>query len=415
MDTGGKIRTGKILEQLAKNHDITLISNFEQNKDSQHINEIKKLCSKFIPVHWEEIGKYTPLFFIRLFIQMFSLYPVSALNDYSSVLRKTLEREVNNNHYDLAICDFVQSSLMFKNIKGTATLLFQHNVESIILRRHVERAKNPVSRLFWWLQWGKMFLYEKKMCHAFNKVIVVSDEDKTLLDNLYGTTNTVTIPTGVDINYYTPRPRAKETPNSLVFCGSMDWLPNEDAIDFFIDEILPLLKKEIPDISLTIVGRNPSQAMQKKADKNADVILTGWVKDTRPYLSESSLVIVPIRIGGGTRMKIFEAMAMEKAVVSTTLGAEGLPVTDRENIVVADNAATFAIAIKELLLNEEKKEKISKNARNHVEWNFNWQNVASVFSNILETTIGTNDTKEGLNTTSVQQNPSINLPQKSRK
>ena len=390
MDTGGKIRTGKILEQLSKIHEITLISNVEYQKDEQYLPQINKLCSRFIPVPWKETKRYTVSFFIRLFLQMLSIYPVSALNDYSKTLKNIVEQEIANGSYDLAICDFVQSALMFDNIAEIPTLLFQHNVESIIAKRHVERSQNIITKAFWWLQWKKMFSYEKKACNSFDTVIAVSEKDKTHFRKLYESQNVETIPTGVDVDYYMPIPDVKEKENSLVFCGSMDWLPNEDAINYFIEDIFPLVKKEIPNVNLTVVGRNPSLAMQKKVKSYPEITLTGWVDDTRPYLAECSLFIVPIRIGGGTRMKIFEAMAMGKVVISTTIGAEGLPVTNRENIIIADDAEKFAIAIEELSFHEEKTEKIRKNARTYVEDNFAWEKVAKIFSGICETTTENN-------------------------
>ena len=388
MDTGGKIRTGKILEQLSKLHDITLVSNVEYPKDEQYLLHVHNLCTSFIAVPWKETKRYTFLFFARLFLQMFSIYPVSALNDYSKNLKHIIEQEIANGNYDLAICDFVQSALMFKNIKTVPTLLFQHNVESMIAKRHIERAGNILSKAFWWLQWKKMFAYETNACSSFDTVIAVSEKDKALFRELYESQNVETIPTGVDVDYYKPISDVEEKKNSLVFCGSMDWLPNEDAINYFIDDILPLVKLEIPDITLTVVGRNPSPAMQKKVENCPEVSLTGWVDDTRPYLAQNSLFIVPIRIGGGTRMKIFEAMAIGKAVISTTIGAEGLPLLDGENIVFADDAMIFSSAINELLVNKEKKEEIVKNAKNYVEYNFSWQKVSVFFSNICEMTKG---------------------------
>jgi glycosyltransferase involved in cell wall biosynthesis len=379
MDTGGKIRTGKILEQLTKDHSITLISNVESPKDDPYLTEIHQLCTKFIAVPWKEIKKYTPLFFLRLFVQMFSIYPVSALNDYSAKLKNILEKECVNEPFDLAICDFVQSALLFKNIKRIPTVLFQHNVESVIARRHVERATNPLSLLFWWLQWKKMFAYEKNACNFFGRVIAVSENDQELFEELYGISNLQTIATGVDTTYYALTPDITEKKNSLVFCGSMDWLPNEDAIQFFLNDILPVIVKEIPDIRLTVVGRNPSPGLRKKVNNHPEVILTDWVEDTRPYIAESALFIVPIRIGGGTRMKIFEAMAMGKAVVSTSIGAEGLPVTDGDNIIIENSAARFGKRIVALLNDAEKRSFIGNNGCTYVRQNFAWPKVAQQF------------------------------------
>ena len=148
MDTGGKIRTGNILKQLSKNNDITLVSNFESPKDDSFKEKIEKLCNKFVAVPWREVKRFSPHFWCRLIFQTLSRYPVSVLNDYSKNLKSIVENLLQSERYDLAICDFVQSALMFKNVINTPTLLFQHNVESMILRRHLKRTRTPIS-WFW--------------------------------------------------------------------------------------------------------------------------------------------------------------------------------------------------------------------------------------------------------------------------
>ncbi len=234
-----------------------------------------------------------------------------------------------------------------------------------------------------------MFWFEKNACKKFDRVIAVSEKDKKMFLSLYNADNVVTIPTGVDVDYFKPMPDISIRKNSLVFCGSMDWLPNEDAMIYFIKDILPLIKKEIPDMSLTIVGRNPSSTLKKLVSNYSDIELTGWVEDTRPYIAQSSIAIVPIRIGGGTRMKIYEAMAMEKAVVSTSIGAEGLPVEDGKNIILADDPGNFGKNVAELLKNHRKRKEISKNSMIFVIENFAWKHVAEKFSNICCNTVKT--------------------------
>ncbi len=385
MDTGGKIRTGKILEQLAKINEITLISNVESPKDSPYLSEIQTLCTRFIPVSWKEIKKYSPLFFMRLFFQMFSLFPVSVLNDHSRALQLAVEDAHEKEKYDLVVCDFIQSALNFKNIGGTPSILFQHNVESQVCKRHFEGARGVISKLFWWLQWKKLFYFEKWICSKFTTVIAVSKQDRATFQSLYGLENVAEIPTGVDIDYYTPRAEKIEA-NTLVFVGSMDWLPNEDAVIFFIHDILPSIKKTIPDIVLKVVGRNPSPRLKRILTRVSEVQLTGWVKDVRPYIAKAALYIVPIRIGGGTRMKIYEAMAMGKAILSTSIGAEGLSVKDGENIILKDGASGFSQEIISLLGQEERRKMIGQNASDFVRGNCTWPHVGEVFQEICTRT-----------------------------
>ena len=381
MDTGGKIRTGKILEQLSKKHEITLISNVESPKDDCFLPEMERFCSQFIPVFWKEIPKYSFLFFVRLIFQMFSIYPASVLNDTSRKLRKCLESEHHSRKYDLVICDFVQSALNFRRIVGTPSILFQHNVESQISKRHFEQSERMLGKLFWWLQWKKMFFFEKKICQKFNTVIAVSGQDRTTFCSLYGLNNLVTILTGVDVEHFFPQDIPTES-SSLVFVGSMDWLPNEDAVLYFANDILPILKKDIPDIHLTVVGRNPSSRLTKHLCSVPEIQLTGWVEDVRPYIAKAGIYIIPIRIGGGTRMKIYEAMAMGKAIISTTIGAEGLAVKDEKNILLEDDPYQFSQKIIKLEKDSRMRTRLGENASAYVKKHCSWQQVGEIFEEI---------------------------------
>ncbi len=383
MDTGGKIRTGKILEQLKNKVSLTVISNVESPKDDQYIPEMEALCDRFIAVPWKEMPRYTAKFYMKIAGQSFSHYPISVLNDYSNDLEAAVLAELKQRQYDLAICDFLQSTLNFRQLNSIPKLLFQHNVEATITKRHLEKAKDPVSKLFWGLQHRKMFRHEKEMCNHFDGTIAVSEKDKERIRNWFGATNVFDIPTGVDTDYYQPAKEVSEK-KKLVFTGSMDWLPNEDAMLYFIEKIFPLIKTEEPETELVIVGRKPTPAMQKLAEGRNDITLTGWVEDTRPYIAESAVFIVPIRIGGGTRMKIYEALAMGKAMVSTSVGAEGLPLKHGKQIFFADNERDFADNVITLLRDKALRKKMGQTARSYVYKNFRWEKVADVFANICQ-------------------------------
>jgi len=193
------------------------------------------------------------------------------------------------------------------------------------------------------------------------------------------------IPTGVDTDFFSPNGTLVEA-SSLVFTGSMDWLPNEDAILYFTKEILPIIKKEIPDITFDVVGRNPSTALKSKLLPHPEIKLLGRVDDVRPYMGRNCIYIIPLRIGGGTRIKVYEAMAMGKAIVSTSVGTEGLPVAHEENVVIADTPTDFAQSVIKLIRDKTAREKIEKSARCFVENNCSWQRAAQVFGDICRYT-----------------------------
>jgi glycosyltransferase involved in cell wall biosynthesis len=189
------------------------------------------------------------------------------------------------------------------------------------------------------------------------------------------------VPTGVDTDYFRPSgtpARATE----LVFTGSMDWLPNQDAMRYFCRHVLPLVRANEPGARLTIVGRSPTPAVLSLA-KEAGVRVTGRVDDVRPYMDDAAVYIVPLRIGGGTRLKIFEAMAMGKAVVSTTVGAEGLPVADGEHLLIADEPQSFADAVVRVIRDRGQRERLGSAARALVLERYDWSAVAGALEDPL--------------------------------
>jgi sugar transferase (PEP-CTERM/EpsH1 system associated) len=380
-DTGGKLRTSNILEHLNRKFSVTVISNVESPKDDPHLHHMDRLCDKFVAVPWIETKRYTVKFYWEVFKKSFSIYPVTMLNDYSPELEEAVLRELAIGEYDLAVCDFMQSTLNFKQVTNIPRVLFQHNVETTISQRHMQRSKNPISKLFWWLQFRKMFYHEKKQSNLFDTVIAVSDADKHRMEEWYKLNNVKTIPTGVDTDFYSPNGKILEE-KQIVFVGAMDWLPNNDAMYYFLEKIFPIIQKQEPDVNFVIVGRNPSPQLERFAKAFSNVSVTGWVEDIRPYISDSAVFIVPIRIGGGTRMKIYEGMAMGKAIVSTTVGAEGLPLKHSEHIFFADDEGIFADQVIKLLRDKQLRKQIGNKARQYVYKNFRWEKVADVFAKI---------------------------------
>ena len=229
---------------------------------------------------------------------------------------------------------------------------------------------------------------ERRYLRLADHVLTVSETDRNAFARFVAPTKLTAIPTGVDVDHFQAMP-VEETANSLVFTGSMDWLPNEDAILYFVDTILPLIRQQCPEVSLEVVGRSPSRKLQALAKTEKSIHLSGWVKDVRPFIARGSVCIVPLRIGGGTRLKIFEAMAMGKAVVSTSVGAEGLPVLSGENIVVADAPNDFANSVVSLLRNGSERNRLGVAARTLVQENYSWSKVAEGFARTLQDVIAT--------------------------
>jgi glycosyltransferase involved in cell wall biosynthesis len=227
-----------------------------------------------------------------------------------------------------------------------------------------------------------MIRAEQNYLKLADHVLAVSENDRDEFVSFLDPTRLTVIPTGVDTEFFQPSPE-EEAPDSIVFTGSMDWLPNEDAMVYFIEQILPLIRNELPQASLKVVGRKPSRRLQELAARKPGVELTGWVEDVRPHVARGAVCVVPLRIGGGTRLKIFEAMAMGKAVVSTSIGAEGLPVQHSQDILLADDPAEFAHSVVSLLRNSSERKRLGVAARKLVEENYGWPKIARTFAAVL--------------------------------
>jgi polysaccharide biosynthesis protein PslH len=260
------------------------------------------------------------------------------------------------------------------------SILFQHNVEAEILKRHATVDLGRLRRAFMRGQYRKMRSFEGPIGRRFSAVIAVSERDRQAFLDDYGWPNTYAIETAVDTQYFTPMD-GLEALDRVLFVGSMDWMPNSDGVRYFVQEVWPLIREARTAAEFHIVGRNPSRSVCGLAAVPGVKVL-GTVRDVRPHLSEASAVVVPLRIGGGTRIKIFEAMAMNKAVISTSIGAEGLDVRHQENILLADNARAFADSVIQVLENCRLRKTLGENGRELVVSRFGTEPVARQFYQI---------------------------------
>jgi glycosyltransferase involved in cell wall biosynthesis len=310
------------------------------------------------------------------------------------VVRRELNSMLQQEQFDVILCDFLFAAPALPWDFPCPKVLFTHNVEAMIWKRHYQVARNPLWKALSWREWKTMERAERQYLKRADHVLAVSETDRDHFLNYLPPSKLTIVPTGVDVEFFQPL-RDQEEPDSLVFTGSMDWLPNEDGIFYFIEKVLPRIREQVPEVSLQVVGRKPSARLKQLAVGEKNVQVTGWVEDIRPYLARSAVCIVPLRIGGGTRLKIFEAMAMAKAVVSTTIGAEGLPVRHGESILLADDPEDFARQTVELLRDPERRNRIGTAAHKMVTEKYSWAQVADGFAQVLERVSGSSEPRTG--------------------
>jgi glycosyltransferase involved in cell wall biosynthesis len=288
---------------------------------------------------------------------------------------------------DVVVVDFPHASVLLPERIDAASVMFTHNVEAEIFERHAARGKG-IWRLVWADQSRKMNRFEGDTLRRFDSVIAVSKRDADVLRQRYGLAEVAEIDTGVDLDFFATAPAgAAPDPGpdggTLVFTATMSWAANVEGIHFLLDEVWPSLVAARPRINAVIIGRNPPASLSEKIkERGLNVTLTGFVDDIRPYVARSNVYVIPLFVGSGTRIKAFEAMAMGRPVVSTSLGIEGLDVTDGEHFLRADDAAAFSRGILSLLDDAAARARIAGAARRLMEDRFSWNKVAAQFEAI---------------------------------
>ena len=392
-NSGGRLRSYHIIAELAQQHEVTVVTTRRADEDPGVLERQLSRCAQILQFPYAAPKHGTGGFIRALAASWFTPLPVDLYKNTVPEMRRAVTQLLRDGDFDLCIADFL-TGLPHVPLDGRVpVVLFTHNVEYKIWQRLCENETNPIKRLLLAIEWRKMRRYEHRACARADVTLTVSETDRQLFREMVPEANIHAIPTGVDVEYFRPAAdgfgpdaagafRPAETPGQeleLVFSGSMDWFPNEDAMLWFLDSMLPAIRRELPEVRLTIVGRNPSAKLQQRAAQETGVTVTGTVDDVRPSVHRASVYLVPLRIGGGTRLKIFEALAMGKAIVSTTVGAEGLPLEDGKHLVLADTPEAFARQVVALVKNPELRARLGRAGRELVQTRYSWSRVAGDF------------------------------------
>lgn len=384
IDKGGKIRTYNMLKELKREHHVTYLTLDDGTADKDARDRASEYCQELICIPHQQSEKFTPGFYSELALNLISPLPYAIKKYESKAMRVVIEERLRSETFDVLVCDFLAPAVNVRDDLPCPSVLFQHNVEAMIWKRHYKVQANRTKKAYLYGQWRKMLRFESKMCGRFDSVVAVSAEDREQMRQQYSVSTVFDVPTGVDPKFFRPSGKEKIEPHNILFTGSMDWLPNEDAIRYFTEQIMPLVKQSVPDLTLTVVGRNPFPGLIELSKREPSIIVTGRVEDVRPYMERAAVYVVPLRIGGGTRLKIYEAMAMEKPIVSTTIGAEGLPLTNGVELILADTVESFARSIVKILADDILARRLGQKAATSVRDRFGWPKVAKRFAAICE-------------------------------
>jgi len=311
--------------------------------------------------------------FAGLAASVFSSSPFSVLAHRSAAFQRRVSELVETQKFDLIHADTIALAQFLDKKRSIATVVTHHNIESQLMERRAGAEAGQLARRFLQRETRKLCAYEAEKVGAFDVNIFVSQTDeKTLLERVQGL-STAIVPNGVDIEYFTPS-QGTDLP-ALIYTGGMNMFANRDAVMFFLKDIWPLIKQRVPDVRFFAVGQDPPKDLVALAAMDPQIVVTGYVSDIRPLVRDASVYVVPLRVGGGTRLKVLDAMAMGKAMVSTSIGCEGLDVRLDEHLLVGDTPEQFAEKTVMLLGDRNRRLELGRAARELVERRYSWRTI----------------------------------------
>ncbi|MDR3764609.1 MAG: glycosyltransferase family 4 protein [Acidobacteriota bacterium] len=341
---GHRVRNRSLLRALAlEGHEVTAAMLASAEEIAHPARELKGLCHEFFMVESPEGSAWGRL------AAVFGGKPYGALRLSVPELQQRVAAELAAHDFDFVLLDDIYMAGNLPAGNRVPVVLNKHDITCRIVRQFGRSERNPLKKLYAAMEAAKIERMEYANCRAAEAVAVCSECDGKVLSQIAPGAHSFVIPNVIDTDKYKPAPQ--HDGRTVVFVGAMDWLPNQDGADFLIVDILPRLRQLVPAVRVVLAGRNPPEWLRRRFAPYPDVSFTGTVVELRPILARASVCVVPLRIGSGTRLKILEASAMAKPVVSTVLGAEGLDLRHGQEILLVDEPRAFAEAVA-LLLND---------------------------------------------------------------
>jgi glycosyltransferase involved in cell wall biosynthesis len=344
--SGKRIRTLNLTLRLARRHRVTYISH--RNADPREADQAAKhLTGHGVHVKtadWTPPPKSGPAFYARLAANLLSPLPYSAASHDSRALRRLLRDHAASEPVDVWHCEWTPYLHALRCVPDGRKLVVAHNVESVIWRRYYENESHPLKRWYIGGQWRKYERFERRALAGVDRTVAVSGVDAERLRRDYRARQVDVVENGVDLAYFRPQNSSRQA-DRLLFLGSLDWRPNLDGVGLLLDRVFPAVRAAVPTARLSLVGRNPPDSLRKRAAAEPGVELFADVPDVRPHLARCGVMAVPLRIGGGSRLKILEALACETPVVSTRIGAEGLRLESGRDLTVVGDVDDMTAAL----------------------------------------------------------------------
>lgn len=364
VNNGHKMRTWFLLRALkAEGHRITLLALGEAAEIDANRREMLETCDEVLAVPFLIKNLSSSADYWSRLVGVFSREPYAAHRFLSPEVRTLAENLLAGNKFDAIVADTVFSVI---NLPPTPVpLILNHaDMEHEILLRYARQEKNFAKKTYAMLEARKVRRWEHNVVERAALSMTCSDREQKLLQPMCPSLPIFVVPNAIDTDEYAGH--FAEEPNTVIYMGGMDWYPNRDAVEYFVERILPALQRSVPDVRFVVAGRNPSAEFRARFAGVPSISFSGTVPDMRPLIGSASVCVVPLRMGSGTRLKILEAAAMSKPVVSTSLGAEGLDFIDGRDILIRDAPTQFAHSVAELLHDSAKRSTLGAAAHNVV-------------------------------------------------
>lgn len=372
VDDGWKTRTFHVIRGLARHADVTVLS-FHDGNDAVVEGFRSAVGAPLEVVTVPSPGGHSP---IRLLLGLLTPTPVYVWNMRSRRFRQEFTRLVEAGKPDTVVAELTYLYPYLRDLPAPVRRVIDtHNIDSVVLERYSRTLPGRLRRLYAGLTARKLRKYESHVFADADRVWVCSEQEERLARQIAPGAAVATIPNGVDTDVFAPVPDVDPDPRRLLFFGRMDYEPNRDAIQFFADDILPALRSRDPQIELHVVGGGIGSELRRLARRNPEIRLVGRVDDLRPVVAAAGIVVVPLRMGGGTRLKILEALSLAKPVVSTTVGAEGLAVVPEEDLLIADTGAHFAEQIHRLTSDPKLRQCLGERGRETARARYDWSSI----------------------------------------
>lgn len=374
-NNGYKMRTWAVLRALAaEGHEITLLS-FAHADEVNDEKAVREVCRHIELVPLTLINASATSDYPGRLAALFSAFPYGVLRFRSEDMKARIRGWLHSQRVDVVLCDTPYPIINIPTVLSVPMIVNGHNIEHMLLQRYVAFERNLMKKGYAWLELQKQRRWEQRACSRANLVMVCSEHDRSVMARLCPKTAVAMVPNVVDTETYLQKGEAE--PKTVLFQGGMDWYPNRDGVEFFISDILPELRRLVPGVRFVIAGRNGCEKFLRRFAGIPGVEFTGTVPDMRTEIAKATVCVVPLRIGSGTRLKILEAAAMGKPIVSTRVGAEGLEFRNGEEILVTDEPQAFALAVADLLNDTSRRQALGQAARRCVEQRYSFQIVRS--------------------------------------